>query len=122
MDIKLLAASVDTPRTSELNAEYTSLVPSGSRALDTRRSTQKDTAYPDDNFVWSASAGSDGTFNFFAVPPGNSGSGNASGSGNNIPSWQVSGSDWYANNAVFQYALHASMPTPMNGQLINLYA
>jgi hypothetical protein len=121
MEIKLLAASVEMPPTSEVNAEYTSLVPSGS-ALATLKTTQNDTAYPDDRFVWSASAGTDGTFNFYAMPLKNSGSGDASNQGNSIPSWQVSGSDWYANNAVFQYALHASMPTPMNGQLINLYA
>lgn len=120
MEIKLLAASVEMPPTSEVNAEY--LVPSGNRALATRKPTQNDTAYPDDRFVWSASARTDGTFDFYAMPLKNSESGDPSNQGNSIPSWQVSGSDWYANNAVFQYALHASMPAQMNGQLINLYA
>jgi hypothetical protein len=120
--IRLLAASVNTPSTPEVNAEYTSLVPASSLALATRTIARNDTAYPDDDFVWSASASSDGSFTFYAVPQNNSGSGGASSQWEGFFSAQVSGSDWFTHNAVAQYALHGSMPTAMYGQLINLYA
>jgi hypothetical protein len=119
MDIKLLDGSVEVPPTSEVNAEYTSLVPANRLALATRTVARNYTAYPDDDFVWSASAGSDGTFDFYAMPQKNSGSIGASGQ---FQSAQVSVSGWHKQNAIFQYALHASMPQSFYGHAINLYA
>jgi hypothetical protein len=122
MEIKLLATSVDMPPISGENSQSTSLVPTSGLALATRTSTWNDTAYPEDDFVWSASAGSDGSFTFYAVPQKNSGNSDASTQRPSFPSAQISFSDWCTRTAVAQYALHASMPTPMRSQLINLYA
>jgi hypothetical protein len=122
MEIKLLAASVNSPSTLEVTAESTGLVPISRVALATQTITQSDTAYPDDSFVWSASADSEGTFTFYAVPQTNSGNERASNQWNGFPWGQVSGSDWNVRNAISQYAQHASMPTAMYGQMINLYA
>lgn len=122
MEIKLLAASVDLPPTSEVTAEYTSLVPTNRLAVSTRSNAQNDTAYPSDNFIWSASASDDGTFNFYAVPQKSSGNAWDSNQWDGSLSSQMSGSGWYMQNAIFQYTLHASMPTPMSGQLVDLYA
>lgn len=121
--INLLAASVDLPSTSEVNAEYTSLVPASSLALAARTSAwNDDTAYHKDDFIWSAAAGSDGSFTFYAVPQKSSGNSGPSSQLHSFPSAQISPSGWPARNAVAQYALHASMPTPMYGRFINLYA
>jgi hypothetical protein len=122
MDIKLLAGSVDMLPASEVNAEYISLVPYGSQAIAPPKSSPDDTAYPSDNFVWSASASEDGTFSFYSIAQKGSGNERSSSQWGGSLSPQVSGSDWYMQNAIFQYALHASMPTPTNGCLVNLYA
>lgn len=118
--IKLLAASTDIPITSEVSAEYMSLVPAGRLELANRTAARNDTAYPNDSFVWSASASADGSFHFYAIPSKSYGSDDTAGQSDSF--YQAPSSDWYRNNAVFQYTLHASMPTPMSGQLINLYA
>jgi hypothetical protein len=120
--IRLLAAPVDPPPISEVIAEYTSLVPANSLALATRTGERNDTSDPHDDFFWSASAGSDGSSTFLALPQKNSGNEWDSSPWNSFPLAQASGSDWYTQNAIFQYALHASMPATVNGQLINLYA
>jgi hypothetical protein len=120
--IRLLPASADMPPTSEVTAEYTSLVPANRLAVSTRSNARNDIAYPSDNFVWSASASDDGTFTFYAMPQKGSGDERASSQWDGSLSSQVSGSGRYMQNAIFQYALHASMPTPMFGQLVNLYA
>jgi hypothetical protein len=125
--IRLLTASVDPPPPSEVNAEYVSLVPARRTALDSRTAlaprtrSLSDIAYPSEDYIWSVSAGDDGSFTFYAVPQKNSGN-SAASQWNGFSSAQQSGSGWYACNAIAQYALQASMPTPMNGQLINLYA
>jgi hypothetical protein len=120
MDIKLL--SVDLPPTAEVTAEYTSLVPANRLTVSTRSDARNNTAYPGDNFAWSASASDDGTFDFYAMPQKGSGNERASSQWDGALSSQMPGSGWYMQNAIFQYALHAGMPTPTSGQLINVYA
>jgi hypothetical protein len=122
MEITLIAASVDTPSTSGVNAESRNLISTGSLVLAPRTIARSYTAYPADDFIWSASAANDGSFSYDAVPQKNSGSSYASNQWNSLSSTRMSGSDWHTRNAIFQYALHAGMPTPTNGQLINLYA
>jgi hypothetical protein len=120
--IRLLAASVETPSTSEANPQYLTLVPTSRPPVAAWAITRNDPVYQDDDFVWSASAGSDGSFTFSAASQKNSGTSNDSSRRDGSPATQVSGSDWYMSNAIFQYALHTSLSAPMSGQLINLYA
>jgi hypothetical protein len=123
MEIKLLPASVDMPTTSQVNAEYMGLVPTNRLAVATWTiKNNDDAAYPSDSFGWSASAGEDGTFNFYATPLKNSWDGDVSSQLSSFLPWQ--GYDARANvqNAVFQYALHASMPSPISRQSLNVYA
>jgi hypothetical protein len=120
--INLLAASADIPPASEVSTGHMSLVLANRQALATRAIPRYDIAYPDDNFVWSASASDDGSLNFYAVPLKSSGKGTDSSQWDDFQSPQVSGSDWYTQNAIHQYALHASMPMQMSGRSINLYA
>lgn len=120
-EIRLLAAPVDTPSTSEVNAEYLSLAPASRLALANRASTRSDTIYPGDDFVWLASAGTDGSFTFYAAPQNKSGNSGASSSWDSFSPAQMPGSDWYTRNAIAQYTLH-SMPAATFGQLISLYA
>lgn len=122
MEIKLLPASVDMPPGSQVNAEYTSLVPTNRLAVATWTTGKTDAAYPNDNFDWSASAGLDGIFSFCATPPKNSWDGDASSQLKSFLLWQ--GHDVNANvqSAALQYALHASMPASISGQLLNVYA
>jgi hypothetical protein len=79
--------------------------------------TRSDTAYPDDRFTWSVSVGDDGTFHFHAVPPMAS---SPSQNGGFASTYRF-GSD-ALNNAVAQYQMHASMPTPMYGRSVDIYA
>ena len=122
MEITLLAAPLDTLPISGDETKSTSLVPASRLALSARTFSRSDTSYPGDDFVWSASAGEDGSYTFYAAPPKNSGSNGASSQWKSYSSSSVSGSDWYTRNAVTQYALHAAMPTAVPGRLVNLYA
>jgi len=112
--IRLLAAPVDTPPTSEVNAEYSNRL-----ALATR-SSPSDTAYPADDYIWSASANSDGSFTFDATPQNSKNTGTSALWDGSVFS-PASSSDWYTRNAAFQYGLHASMPTPSSGQFVSVY-
>jgi hypothetical protein len=120
--IRLLAAPFDPPLLPEVSAEYMSLVPASRLALTHRASTRNDIASPGENFVWSAYAGSDGSFTFYAVPRKNSADDWASGQWDSGSPALVSSSGWSVRNAAFQYGLQASMPMPACGQLINVYA
>ncbi len=66
--IRLLAAPFDPPSLPAVSAEYMGVVPASRLALTRQASTRNDIASPDENFVWSAYAGSDGSFTFYAVP------------------------------------------------------
>lgn len=117
--IRLLAASVDASPTSGVYDDCTGLVPA--TRLANQRNASSDTASQNDDFVWSASVGDDGSFNFYGVPR-NAGSSTASARSDDFQSSQISGSDWYMRNAVFQYNLHSSMPMASQGQLLSVYA
>jgi hypothetical protein len=125
--IRLLAAPIDPSHTSEVDVQSTSLVPINRLAIATRKAPSGDTAYPGDNYTWTASAGSDGSFTFYAVPQKQSGNGQASSQ------WDgdASSAGWNTQalrNAAAQYALNASLPPPMygsgytTGTLVNVYA
>jgi hypothetical protein len=108
-----------------VNGEYTSLVPANRLpALPTHASTQSDSAYPNDGYIWSASASEDGSFHFFAVPPANSQASTASGP-NDFLSGHIPAGKWNSQNpqdAVAQYTLYANMAASMYGRSLNLYA
>jgi hypothetical protein len=125
--IRLLAASNDSTPIPELESQSTSLVPISSQALAALTTPRSDAAYPDDSYTWTASAGSDGTFTFYAVPQQKSGNNGASSQWGN----DTSNSGWNTQALRFaaaQYALSASLPPPMYGSanapgsLINVYA
>lgn len=120
--IRLLAAPVILPPASDVSGESANLVPSSRLASATRAITRSDTAYPVDRYIWSASAGDDGTFHFYAMPATNFGNDSASEDGSESASGF--GFSWYAasaSSAVAAYQMHASAPA-MYGQLINVYA
>jgi hypothetical protein len=121
MEITLLAASVKMPPTSEVNAEYTSLVPVNRLALTARTSARDYSAYPNDNIILSDAADDEGSFHFQSEPLKNFGNDGSSSRWGSFLSAHVFGSGWYTHNALFQYALHASMPSPAYGRLINVY-
>lgn len=129
--IRLLSAPVDPPSIPEVGSQSTSLIPSSHLLPASWNAAQNDSSYPGDDFVWTASAGEDGSFTFYAVPQKNSASSNSSSQWDGYYSGQQAASDWSTLNsrsAVAQYNLHASFPLPMyadgngNGQLVNVYA
>jgi hypothetical protein len=120
--IRLLAAPFDPPPFPEVSAEFMSVVPASSLALAHRASTRNDIASPDENFVWSAYAGSDGSFTFYAVPRKSSAGDWSSSQWDSVSPALASSSVWSARNAAFQYGMQASVSAPMSGQMINVYA
>jgi hypothetical protein len=123
--IRLLPSSLDTLSTSEVSSQSTSLVHSPRPALANRVITQSDSAQGGDDYVWSVSVGDDGAFNFYAAPRKNSGNDSASSQWAGYGSAAASGSGWnqqQLSNVVAQYALHASMPMPMTGRFLDVYA
>jgi hypothetical protein len=100
-------------------------VPASRLATANQAIAQNDTAYPDDNFVWSVSAGDNGSFLFYAVPLKNFLKGGASPQPDGFPpayGFAPNSNALNASTAVAQYQLHASMPMPMYGHLLNVYA
>lgn len=125
MDIKLLAAPVILPPASGATADSTSLVLARHLQSANQIIPRSDSAYPHDSYVWSVLAGDNGSFHFYAVPLknylGNSGS---RGQDDSFPAYALN-PDWNtvnASNVAAQYQLQASMPAPMCGQLLNVYA
>ncbi len=127
--IRLLAAPIEPTHSSELESQSTSLVPVSRLAVVNRNAATTDTvAYPYDDYTWTASAGSDGSFTFYAVPQKQSASYQAPGQWDS----DASGASWNTQalrNAAAQYALTASLPPPMYGSaayapgsLVNVYA
>ena len=124
-EIKLLAAPVILPPTSEANSASASLVPVSRLPAINRATARNDTAYPNDRFVWSVSAGEDGSFHFYAVPLRNPLNSSASSQQDGFLSDHEFPSGWNALNtssAAAQYQLCASLPMPMLGHLLNVYA
>lgn len=127
-EIRLLASPVDMPPDSEVNSESTSLVRTTTQAVKltsvTRTSTRTDTAYLDDDYVWSLSEGNE-RVGFNAVPLEQSRNGRSSDRENDFLSASVSDSQWSSLNncyAVCQYALFARMPMPIYGHRLDVYA
>lgn len=98
-------------------------LPLASRSPALRSSRQSESAFSSDNYVWSVSAGGDGSFNFYAVPrhaiPRQSYGSSSS------PQSQGSASPWAIpqNNCVpAQYAMYAGIFAPVTTHLLDLYA
>ena len=121
--ITLLAAPVILPPARYANGSPASLVPAGRMAASTGAITRSDTAYPDDRYIWSATAGGDGTFHFYALPLSTSRNGGASqdSSASTYTRWP-GGLAPDTLNAIAQYQLQTMMPAPLYGQLVNYYA
>jgi hypothetical protein len=122
--IRLLPAPVEPPSALELRSQSTGLVLAPRLALASRPVTSRDTAYRNDGDVWSVSVGDDGTFNFYASPPKNTGN-SAAGQKNDFQSARATTSSWNTlqmRNAAAQYALHANMPAQTYGHFVDLYA
>ena len=125
MDIKLLAAPVVLPPASGASAHSTSLVLARRPQTGNQIIPRSDTAYPHDSYVWSVLAGDNGSFHFYAAPLKNYlGNSPSSRQDDYFPAYAFS-RDWNtvnAGNAAAQYRLLASMPAPMCGHLLNVYA
>ena len=119
--IRLLPASVDTPYTSEVNGQSTSLIPSSRQKL-ANSGTASIPSHLDDSHVWSVNIGDDGNFNFYAVPRRSSGNDtsqdDSTSSGKSSSGW----SGMLSRYAMAQYAFFASLAAPPSGGLINVYA
>jgi hypothetical protein len=123
-EIRLLAAPVILTPMSGLNSASTSLVPFSLLPAANQIIPRSDSTYPNDSFVWSASAGENGSFNFYATPLKSSLNGGTS-SQTGFQSPYGFASNWNALNlssAVAQYQLHASMTMPMYGHSLNVFA
>ena len=124
-EINLLTVPVILPPASRTNNASTSLVLVSRLPAANQIIHRGDTAYPDDNFVWSVAASDNGSFQFYAVPLKSFLSGGASSQGNGLLSAQGFAPNWNApstSNAAAQYQLLASMSMPMYGHTINVYA
>lgn len=125
MDIKLLAAPVILPPESGATADSTSLVLARGLQSANRIIPRSAAAYPHDSYVWSVLAGDNGSFHFYAVPLKNYlGNSKSSGRDDSFPAYALN-SGWNtvnASNAAAQYRLQASVPAPMCGQMLNVYA
>ena len=125
MEIKLLAAPVVLPPAAGASADSTSLVLARRSQSANQIIPRSDTAYPHDSYVWSVLAGDNGSFHFYAVPLKNYlGNSKSSRQDDSFPAYAFS-PEWNtanAGNAAAQYQLQASMPAPMCGHLLNVYA
>jgi len=125
MGIKLLPVSVDSPRSTELSAESTSLVLAKRPAIISTTGAGGDTAYPIDRFIWSASARDNGSFQFYAIPLQNYQSDSSSSRNNDSSASYRLDFGWNSlsrSNVIAQYQLLASMPIPPSGKLVDVYA
>jgi hypothetical protein len=120
MAIKLLAASVGIVPISKVSAAYTSFAPNNRLALANRTIARNSPSCLDDEFVWSASASEDGSFDFYAAQQTFEAV-RASSPWNGSRSAHVSSSDWYTQNALFQYDLQASLQ-PGNRHSVDVYS
>jgi hypothetical protein len=123
-EVNLLTVPVILPPALRMNSASTGLVPVNRVTTANLSSIRSDTAYPDDNFVWSVSAGNNGAFHFYAAPLKNVVN-SASNQQDNVLSSQAFASYWNGlntSNAAAQYQLLTSTPTAMYGHLLNVYA
>jgi hypothetical protein len=122
--MRLLAAPLVLPPSSEVSGDSVSLVAIDRIAKNSRATGLPHTSYPEDQYVWSVAAGKDGSYLFYAAPR-DSGNSATSGRKNDFSFASSFVSDWTAisaRNAVSNYALHASTPTPSYGHLLDVYA
>jgi len=124
--IRLLPAPIDPTSRLGSPSRSTSLVPATRRPLAMRSTAQADSAYADDQVVWTVSVGEDGSFNFYGIPRQNSGN-NGSSQGQDFFSGQGSSAVWgmpqvQIGDVAAKYALYAAISAPATGQYINVYA
>jgi hypothetical protein len=119
-EINLFTVPVILPPASRMSSASTSLVPISRLPAANQIVPRSDSAYPDDNFAWSVSTGDNGSFHFYAVPLKNFLSGGTS-SQDGFQSPYAFAPNWNAL-AVAQYQLLASMPRPMYGRMLSVYA
>jgi hypothetical protein len=123
MDIKLLAAPVNSPLVWEVNAKSMSLVSVSQRAGTARQITRSDDAYSNDRFIWSAQTRGDGSFHFSAL--NHSRFDSSSGLMGGSLSAHGTSYDWRTTNAdniAAQYSLYAGMPTTIPWHVLDVYA
>lgn len=126
--LRLLAAPIDPSHLTQVESQSTNLVPSRRLALASRKASSSDAAYADDSYIWTASAASDGSFTFYAIPQNKPGNNDASSQWDgeaSAPAWNTHVLRYVAA----QYALTASELAPMHGitsyltgSLVNVYA
>jgi hypothetical protein len=122
-EIRLLPAPVDPAESQQ--TESRSLIRLNPLAVAARSGYPNSSSYQDD-YVWTASAGDDGTFTFYAAPR------NAGAESRGASQWdgEFTGSDWQRlamQQAAAQYAMTSSLPSVTSyaaatGKLIDVYA
>jgi hypothetical protein len=120
-EIRLLAAPVIL--SPAVNSASTGIVPATRFAM-ANRTAASDSAYPNDSYVWSVATGDNGSFQFYAAPLKNFlNSGTSSQQDESLSAYMLT-PNWTAlnaSNAVAQYQL-ASIPLPLYGHLLNVFA
>jgi hypothetical protein len=124
--VRLLTAPVDAASNQETQSRGASLVRLNPLALTARESYWKAPSH-EDEYVWTASAGEDGSFTFYAAPRSK-----ASAESRGASQWdgEFTGSDWQKlamQQAAAQYAMTSAMPVMVNcaaatGKVIDVYA
>ncbi len=112
------------PPTVEVSSRPTSLVATTGPALAARTSGQSGRAYLKDGYLWSVSAGDDGSFHFYAVPRKDAANLALSQSQDSMPA-QSSASGWetqQTRSAAAQYAFCAGLFPSMYGHSLDVYA
>ncbi len=112
------------PLTADVSSQPTSLAITANSSLATRPSRQSDSASLKDGYLWSVSAGEDGSFHFYAVPRKNAATLAFSQWQDSWPP-QSSTASWetmQTRSAAAQYAFCASMSSPANWHSLDVYA
>jgi hypothetical protein len=128
--IRLLPAPADVSSSSSTDqnvALIRSSSPYSSTSNSSLASQRGDCAYPSDSYIWTATAGDDGSFTFYAMPRQDSAS-YGSSSASNYFSAQSQAAGWSASHdAITQYSLYNELPLGLYGEngkgtLVNIYA
>lgn len=110
--------------TADVSSQPTSLAIAANPSLATRPRWQSDSAYIKDGYLWSVSAGEDGSFHFYAVPRNNAATLGFSQWQDRMPapsstaSWET----MQTRSAAAQYAFCASISSPAYGHFLDVYA
>ena len=112
------------PLTADVSSQPTSLAITANSSLPTRPSRQSDSAYLKGGYLWSVSAGDDGSFHFYAVPRNNAATLAFSQWQDRMPapsstaSWET----MQTRSAAAQYAFCATICSPAYGHSLDVYA